>query len=1446
MYSTKFTSSSTPRTGLSGLCRGVSYWGACIVAAGWLAATVPATAQSRRPDHVNNAENLYFPPVFNQDGGSCGSASRIGYMFTYEINSFRGADASLPENIYPTHFTWLLTNSHSGKEGMAMANGVPNSVVYGGPTYSRLFGNQDCADSDFGWMQGYDKWYSAMFNRISRNSFSPYALDTEKGREFVKNWLWNHQGDGDFKAGGICGIGVASACKPAPIADDPQGINAAAGVVGQQYVTRWGDGVDHALTIVGYDDRIVFDLDGNGKFGEPGKDEQGAWIIVNSWGNGWANHGFIYCPYKYSFPVRQNEGGAWKPEFYHVRKNYRPLRTLKVRMKYSRRSELKLSVGVSADLNATQPDVVVDMEHFKFAGDGRSERSKHGLEAPTPMLGKWADGKLHDEAMEFGYDLTDLTLGFDRSRPLKYFFIVQTSPDAIGTGRLEACGLLDYEFDREGIETPFDSVGRGVFLKNQGARNVFTAIVQGEPLFAPTNLRWAGRTLVWSAPQQTHYERRGYVLYRNGLPADTLPATPESYVGAIQPEADYAVAALYAVGDTLQPSARTASVKLLELPVEGQAVRLDSSGFVIPGVFASRMDHATIEYWLRPRTWRSWNQSVGPGWGNFLMHANDDGSITAGWDTRARMDTRPGLVRTGEWMHVALTVARDTMTLYVNGEPVDTLRGRRHRGLGGFGDLPFGNSASGAMDGDLAEVRVWNTARTAAEIRGAMHQSYARAGVPSALVAYYRGNVEQTDSTAALYDYAGARPAPFAAFGRHTVALSQPELALPADASVTFRVPAGPLLAGREYAFEAECSPAIASADWTVAYTAKARRDEPYSRISSAKPRFIFPKAGRYEVTLSGHTADGRTVDHTETVYVTEATFDADFRFSQTEGAAGERISFLPLNPMPGLQYTWTMKGAEKTSATTTNAAATYPTAGDYRVKLTVTDPVTGRSRRATERLHVHNVAPAPAFELSQMVLQRGQQVTLTDASRYQPTSWQWAIDSRRMAYRAEGRTAQVELTAPGVYDVTLTVANEEGTRCLTRKAALTVCNADSKNGLNFGTPAAAVTAAGNPLGGPAGAMTLEWWMNARTADRLAGMGDAAATWQLVADRNGQLTFWADSASARSGAGFVKFGQWHHYAVSFDAGKVTFWRDGEAVQSHTLKRKGEAVKQLPDVAALRLGGEATPMNAVIDEVRLWGKALDAGTLRRYANAPVADVAAAQRADALCLYYDFNQNGGDVRDAAAPGRPGRRTGFGPDGDAWGLSAGVFCLNFDTPMEDLTAQCLPPSERPFATTGQTVNVKNAKRFEAFRTEAAPNGWFVENYVGADTLRTGVHVDHNKSDALTVTTGWDGFARQLDNHKLYCTVKLPAGRYELAVESENALPSGGSRLVAAAGTGLPDLSGMDGAIASAPLSDGHMAFVLEQETELSLGVVFQLQGNSCVTIDRICLRRTAMQEP
>lgn len=241
---------------------------------------------SARPDHVNNAETRFFPPVFNQDGGSCGSASRIGYMFSYEMNAFRNLDGTNPQNYYPTHFVWLLTNGNSGKDAFVQHVGVPSAETYGGQTYSKLFGNQEETQNDFGWMTGYDKWYEAMFNRMLKPANFPENTGTDAGREALKNWLWNHNGDESFQSGGLAGVGVAAGtmtCK----AIDSTPTNDKLGVTGMKCVDKWGTGVDHALTIVGYDDRIEFDINGNGIYGEEAADERGAWILVNSWGNEW-------------------------------------------------------------------------------------------------------------------------------------------------------------------------------------------------------------------------------------------------------------------------------------------------------------------------------------------------------------------------------------------------------------------------------------------------------------------------------------------------------------------------------------------------------------------------------------------------------------------------------------------------------------------------------------------------------------------------------------------------------------------------------------------------------------------------------------------------------------------------------------------------------------------------------------------------------------------------------------------------------------------------------------------------------------------------------------------------------------------------------------------------------------------------------------------------------
>ena len=463
--------------------------------------------KSQRPAYVNNAELKFFPPVFNQDGGSCGSASRICYMFTYELNAYRNLSGKISTNYYPSHFVWLHTNTSSGKNEFVTSIGVPSAATYGGQTYSSLFGYQDCADNDFGWMQGYDKWFEAMHNRMLEPSNFPVHVGTEEGREAVKNWLWNHSGDDSFQAGGICGIGVASAGGNYDGRIPSTTANRNAGVVGKKYLRAWGTQVDHALTIVGYDDRIEFDLDGNGIAGEVEKDEVGAWIIVNSWGAWWCNNGFIYCPYAYGGASFNSDGtfaqNWWTPEIYKVRKDYRPLRTIKLEMDYSRRSEIKLSAGISADINATAPEKSIEFEHFRYAGDGNYGNTNPAPE--IPMLGRWADGKLHTEPMEFGYDLTDLTAGYERSMPLKYFFIVETKSWGKGSGNIYNASIMDYEYNEEGTETPFTLPNGKVEIKSAGNKTVISVVVYGEPYYTPQNASISGSTLRWEAPLPSYF-----------------------------------------------------------------------------------------------------------------------------------------------------------------------------------------------------------------------------------------------------------------------------------------------------------------------------------------------------------------------------------------------------------------------------------------------------------------------------------------------------------------------------------------------------------------------------------------------------------------------------------------------------------------------------------------------------------------------------------------------------------------------------------------------------------------------------------------------------------------------------------------------------------------------------------------------------------------------------
>lgn len=1378
-------------------------------------------AAKTRPVRVNNAETPYFPPVFNQDGGSCGSASRIGYMFNYEINAFRGADASLEENQYPTHFTWLLTNSNSGKEGMAAANGIPNVPVYGGRTYSRLFGNQDTADPDFGWMQGYDKWYAAMCNRITRNANFPMSVETEEGREAVKNWIWNHNGDPDFKAGGICGIGVASGGNWQPIPQTEA--NDEAGVTNQYYVQNWGTTVDHALTIVGYDDRIEFDLDGNGIAGEKDKDEVGAWIVVNSWGNQWCNKGFIYCPYKNAVSWDGSDA-YYYPEVYHVRKNYRPFRTFKIKMEYSKRSEICISGGISSDVNADEPERMVQFEHFKYAGDGDG----NGVDAEVPMLGRWADG-IHSEPMEFGYDMTDLSASFDTRKPLKYFLIIDTKSTANGTGKVHACSLIDYEFERNGIEFPFDLNAEGVQVKTKGNRTIISVVVPGEPLNAPRNLMLRDGVLSWNAPVASPYELQGYKVYCDGVEMASLGADALSY--SIGTSGNYEVEALYLLNGEEAASSRVGQ-PVTEycgvVPESNQVRSFTSSGFEIVDVLKNKLDQATIEFWIRPASVINWNQQMGPGWGQFMLHTTSAGELVVGWDTGNRITSQPGCLKVGTWSHVAVVVNKGEMTAYVNGEKIGSIFSS-YSGIGGFGSLMVGIESGNGLNGLLDEFRVWNYARNETQIQGYMHAELDKPETVSGLLAEIR-----MDEAEGLTDATGRHA--IRTFGAQEPRADDTPFQDKRLTLAKFELSDGPYYVGTAIQAKDMSSGGVVAWKWEATGAQEAV-------LETENPTLLFQEAGQQTVKLTINDAVGRIRTTTKTIDVLPQQMpEAQFKLSAESIPAGTGVSLINESEGgDGCTYAWSMPGAQTETANTRNVMAVYPEAGDYEITLTVTNAA--GSSTMTQSVHVAEVAPQVDFNVNPQIVLKGEQVALEDRSMHTPVFWKWEVENDTHCILVHDQNRSVEMKYPGTYNVRLTAYNEQGGNVQEKERALIVCNADGKTGLNFGGGQEYVQLQQDPIASGASAFTVDWWMYAKANNTPSHhIGNDREGLQIETSANGTLSVTVGGQKVETPAGCVVAGQWHHYAVVFNQGNVRIYKDAVLQASGSVGTSTYAGSEAP----FSLSGAEAPMNAVLDEFRVWNSALSAEKLLAYANDVVADVPAAMEQDGLSVYYQFNQNSGDVQDATTNANTGVRVNFGPSGDSWSASKGIFCLS-TLEREDCTDQYLTNYALPFLSGGKTVNPANSSRFKELRQGTADSGWVLENADQSGQVTTGFHVDKNKASAMTLTTSWDGFSQSISDHKAYQTVALPSGYYVLGVEGYEEFAASGSYLVAASGAGLPSTEDVSrSSLAYAPLSEMEVGFAVEEDhPEVSVGILANMSGMSCLTLKRVYLEKKIFEE-
>ncbi len=384
------------------------------------------------PVRLNNAELKYFPSIISQSGWSCNQASTIGYVLTYGLNRLRDLDSEEIENRYSPIYVYNFLNSARNSNGVSYfdsweivkAAGNPTMIDY--PYWSEVGI----------WMSGYEKYYRAMQNRIIEN-YSLYVGDPE-GLDILKHFLLDRL-DGQ-EHGGLANFQIASGGMEFLYTDgdskDPHA----------PVLINFGQVVGHALTVVGYDDEIGVDVNGDGRITNDEDNnndgvidmrdwEMGALIMANTWGKGWGRDGFSYCLYK-TLASEGHSGGIWNKSVHMIKpvKQMNPVVTMRVKMTHTSRNKFRLLAGVSTNQDTTQAERVMGFPHFNYQG------------GDYPLIGEDPADSTH---FELGLDISSLVSDIEPGQAVRFFLMIdERDPASVGEGEIIEFSVINYTEER--------------------------------------------------------------------------------------------------------------------------------------------------------------------------------------------------------------------------------------------------------------------------------------------------------------------------------------------------------------------------------------------------------------------------------------------------------------------------------------------------------------------------------------------------------------------------------------------------------------------------------------------------------------------------------------------------------------------------------------------------------------------------------------------------------------------------------------------------------------------------------------------------------------------------------------------------------------------------------------------------------------------------------------